>query len=86
VFFFFIYCIFAFLCLHVSAYMDMQLSFYGFLLYFIVDVSFDSSLFVQVLHSAIHDTILQSHGIEHGFPTWDTCTPGGTFAYPKGYI
>jgi len=21
-----------------------------------------------------------------GFPTWRTCTPGGTFAYPKGYI
>ena len=21
-----------------------------------------------------------------GFPTWGTCTPGGTFAYPKGYI
>jgi len=21
-----------------------------------------------------------------GFPTWGTCTPRGTFAYPKGYI
>jgi len=21
-----------------------------------------------------------------GFPTWGTCTPGGTFAYLKGYI
>jgi len=21
-----------------------------------------------------------------GFPTWGTCTPGGIFAYPKGYI
>ena len=21
-----------------------------------------------------------------GFPTWGTCTPGVTFAYPKGYI
>jgi len=24
--------------------------------------------------------------LEQGFPTWGTCTPGGTFAYPKGYI
>jgi len=23
--------------------------------------------------------------LEHRFPTWDTCTPTGTFAYPKGY-
>ena len=21
-----------------------------------------------------------------GFPTWGTCTPRGTYAYPKGYI
>jgi len=24
--------------------------------------------------------------VEQGFSTWGTCTPGGTFAYPKGYI
>jgi len=22
----------------------------------------------------------------HGFPTWGTYIPGGTLAYPKGYI
>jgi len=26
------------------------------------------------------------HYIDQGFPTWGTCTPRGTFAYPKGYI
>jgi len=26
------------------------------------------------------------YGLEQGFPTWGTCTPRGTFAYPKGYI
>jgi len=26
------------------------------------------------------------HSIDQGFPTWGTCTPRGTFAYPKGYI
>jgi len=24
--------------------------------------------------------------LNQGFPAWDTCTPGDTFAYPKGYI
>jgi len=24
--------------------------------------------------------------LDQGFPTWGTCTPKGTFAYPNGYI
>jgi len=24
--------------------------------------------------------------LEQRFPTWGTCTPGGAFAYPKGYM
>jgi len=24
--------------------------------------------------------------LEQGFPNWGTCTPRGTFTYPKGYI
>jgi len=24
--------------------------------------------------------------LAQGFPTWGTCTPRGTFAYPQGYI
>jgi len=24
--------------------------------------------------------------LDQGFLTWGTCTPRGTFAYPKGYI
>jgi len=26
------------------------------------------------------------HDLDQSFPTWDTCTPRGTFAYLKGYI
>jgi len=28
----------------------------------------------------------EAHVSERGFPTWGTCTPRGTFAYPTGYI
>jgi len=28
----------------------------------------------------------RTKGLEQGFPTGGTCTPRGTFAYPKGYI
>jgi len=28
----------------------------------------------------------ENHCLVQVFPTWDTCTPGGTFAYPKEYI
>jgi len=28
----------------------------------------------------------QNIDLVQGFPTWGTCTPRGTFAYPKGYI
>jgi len=26
------------------------------------------------------------YGVDQEFPTWGTCTPRGTFTYPKGYI
>jgi len=29
---------------------------------------------------------LTTQAVEQGFPTWGTCTPRGTFAYPKWYL
>jgi len=30
--------------------------------------------------------LLGKYVLDQGFPNWGTCTPGGTFAYLKGYI
>ena len=37
-------------------------------------------------HKNQASTTSNSQHLEQGFPTWGTSTPGGTFAYPKGYI
>jgi len=34
----------------------------------------------------VRSRFTRAHLLEQGFPTWGTCTPRGTFAYPKGYI
>jgi len=33
-----------------------------------------------------HPPKVWKHYVDQGFPNWGTCTPRGTFAYPKGYI
>jgi len=38
------------------------------------------------LRAMTTDNFCNSFCLEQGFPTWCTCTPRGTFAYPKGYI
>jgi len=30
-------------------------------------------------------SLVERLDVDQGFPTWGTCTPGGAFAYPKGY-
>jgi len=34
----------------------------------------------------VHRHFSSEKCIDQGFPTWGTCTPRGTFDYPKEYI
>jgi len=42
----------------------------------------------EITQLALHDFFSpqKAYGIDQRFPAWGTCTPKGTFAYPKRYI
>jgi len=41
---------------------------------------------LNISESEVNKQGFQFDYLNQGFPTWGTCTPRDTFAYPKGYI